>query len=189
MNIELKVYLHIPLICKLVLFCTDRTMLMIQTLEVADQWSTRGRTRQACVLEDCANKPLILCSWFKLNIEWLLCVCVRACVCVWERERFFSQVFHSLISNWPMWNACCDGGVPPNHSGMHAVSEMVTFIATFKATLSIMNKLGHNSPLLGMLLSHVCTVAQSWTVHCNTEQFFCTISQHISNWNFVYNHY
>jgi hypothetical protein len=37
MGIKLKVYLHIPLVRKLVLFCADRTALVLQTLEVADQ--------------------------------------------------------------------------------------------------------------------------------------------------------
>jgi hypothetical protein len=36
-NIELKAYLYIPVVHKLGFFCADRTVLVLQTLEVADQ--------------------------------------------------------------------------------------------------------------------------------------------------------
>jgi hypothetical protein len=37
-------YLHIPLVCKVVLFCADRTALVLRMLDVADQRNNTGTT-------------------------------------------------------------------------------------------------------------------------------------------------
>jgi hypothetical protein len=71
MNVKLNVCFYIPLVHELVLFCTDRTALVLLSLEVADQ---------QYALCECCLIPKKMYGSYSLYVALCICVCVLACV-------------------------------------------------------------------------------------------------------------